>query len=56
MRSDAAEVRRKLAAKITELAELLHKDLPLAILAALALHEATRDERQHFGSGLQWGW
>jgi hypothetical protein len=44
VRSDAAEVRRKLAAKITELAELLHKDLRLAILAALALHEATRDE------------
>jgi hypothetical protein len=43
-RSDAAEVRRKLAAKIAELAEPLHKDLRLAILAALALHEATRDE------------
>jgi hypothetical protein len=43
-RSDAAEVRRKLAAKISELAERLHKDQELAILAALALHEATRDK------------
>jgi hypothetical protein len=43
-RSDTAVVRRKLEDRITELAERLHKDLRLAILAALALHEATRDE------------
>lgn len=41
--SDAAEVRKQLAGKLAELAERLPYDLGLAILAALALHEATRN-------------
>jgi hypothetical protein len=42
--ADTALVRRRLEGKLPELAERLHKDLRLAILAALALHEQTRDE------------
>lgn len=38
-----AEVRRALAGKLVLLAELLPDDLGLAILAALALHDATRN-------------
>lgn len=41
--NDAAEVRRALAAKLAKLAELLPDDLGLAILAALALHDTTRN-------------
>ena len=42
--TSAAQLRRNLEVKVTELAERLHKDLRLAILAALALHEETRDK------------
>jgi hypothetical protein len=40
---NGAEVRRALAGKLVVLAELLPDDLGLAILAALALHDATRN-------------
>lgn len=39
--SDPAESRRALAGKLAKLAELLPDDLRLAVLAALALHDAT---------------
>jgi hypothetical protein len=41
--SDAAEVRRALADKLAKIAELLPDDLALAILAALAIHDTTRN-------------
>jgi hypothetical protein len=45
--SDAADVRRALADKLAKLAEQLPDDLGLAILAALALHDATRNMRTY---------
>jgi hypothetical protein len=44
---DAADVRRNVAARLAKLAEALPGDLRMAILAALALHEATRDMRTY---------
>jgi hypothetical protein len=44
---DPAQVRRNLAARLAGLAEALPGDLRMAILAALALHEATRDMRTY---------
>jgi hypothetical protein len=45
--SDAAQVRGRLAGRLEELAGRLPEDLRNAILAALALHEATRDMRTY---------
>lgn len=45
--SDPAGARRALAEELAKLAELLPGDLRLAILAALALHDATRDMRTY---------
>ena len=45
--SDAAQVRRRLAAVLAELSLRLPEDLRKAILAALALHEETREMRTY---------
>ena len=43
--SDTAEVRRRLASKLESLAAKLPGELPMAILAALAMRQETRDMR-----------
>jgi hypothetical protein len=45
--SDAAELRRRLGEELRRLAEPLPTELRTAVLAALALHEATRDMRTY---------
>lgn len=44
---DAAQLRRQLAGTLARLAELLPDDLGLAVLAALALHDATKNMRTY---------